>query len=257
MSEHKILVVCMDLDDTLMPTNFRYHEASWRCGFIITKTLGAKSPRPNEVIKRQLEIDDALFKDHGFQVKRFPLSWVQTYEELAKKAGLAVDPAVSRRIFNTASRFKYGPFQAFLGAKAALRQLQRAGYELHLITAGEDFLQRRKVEQSGLSRYFEPENIHVTTGDKRKEISAVIQGRSGAAVMVGDSKRNDIKAAKELGVVSIWIPSETKSREDPKIIPDHEIGSITKLPALIAKIDAAARSSRRRPRRKRPVSRRR
>lgn len=241
MSERKFLKVCLDLDDTLMPTNFRYHEASWRCGLIITKTLGAKSPRPADVVLLQREIDEELFKTFGFKVERFPRSWVETYARLAKRAGLPVDPDVSKRLFNTAGRFKYGPFRAFLGAKEALRKLSRAGYELHLITAGEDFLQRRKVEQSGLFRYLEPDRIHVTTGDKRREMAAIINGCPEAAVMVGDSKRNDIKPAKELGLTTVWIPSETRSREDPRILPDHEIASIVELPQLIEKLEAAVR----------------
>lgn len=247
MSERKFLKVCLDLDDTLMPTNFRYHEASWRCGLIITKTLGAKSPRPADVVLLQREIDEELFKTLGFKVERFPRSWVETYVRLAERVGLPVDPNVNRRLFNTACRFKYGPFRAFLGAKEVLRKLCRAGYELHLITAGEDFLQLRKVEQSGLSRYIEPDHIHVTAGDKRKEMTAIIKGCPQTAVMVGDSKRNDIKPANELGLVSVWIPSETRSREDPRITPDHEIAFIGELPALIERLEAAARRQRRRP----------
>ena len=239
MGSKKILKVCLDLDDTLMPTNYRYDEATWRCGLIIAKALGPRAPRPESVIGLQKEIDEKLFKTFAFKVERFPRSWMDTYAVLAEKAKEAADPQVSKRLFNTAGHFKYGPFGAFHGSKKVLRKLCRAGYVLHLITAGEDFLQRRKVEQSGIARYFEPENIHVSVGDKRVEMRAIIGDLPQTAVMVGDSKRNDIRPANELGMISVWLPSETRSREDPRIVPAHEIGTIDELPALLEKLEAA------------------
>ncbi len=233
--------MCLDLDDTLMPTNYRYHQASWRCGTIIAIALGYRSPRPDDVILLQRQIDNRLFKTFRFKVDRFPTSWVDTYKLLAERVGLKPDPLICRRIFNTASHFKVGPFSAFKGAKAALRGLVQDGKELHLITAGENWLQLRKVEQAGLGRYFEPTNVHVTLGEKAEVLAQIAGADTESVIMVGDSKRNDIKAAKALKIVSVWIPSETKSSEDASIVPDHEIANIGELPELIARLDAALR----------------
>ncbi len=243
MSAKGIKKVCLDLDDTLMPTNYRYHQASWRCGFIIATALGFRSPQPADVILLQRQIDNKLFKTFGFKVDRFPTSWVDTYKMLADRAGVKVDQEICRRLFNTASHFKVGPFRAFVDAKAALRKILKArpGRELHLITAGEQWLQTRKVEQAGLGRYFEPGNIHVTDGGKVELLKQIAGDDPGSVVMVGDSKRNDIKAAKSLKIVCVWIPSETRSSEDAAIVPDHEIRSIGELPELIARLDAELR----------------
>ena len=59
-------LILMDLDDTLMPTNYRYIEASWRCGMILSRALGFKSPYPLDIARMEFEIDRELGKEYGF-----------------------------------------------------------------------------------------------------------------------------------------------------------------------------------------------
>ena len=229
-------LILVDLDDTLMPTNYRYHEASWRCGLIIQKALAGRSKRPMEVLELQREIDRGLFKEMGFLVSRFPRSWVLTYEQMCASAGVPVSAKVRQRIQNTAAYFKYGPFRPFVGIKTALRRLRRQKHRLHLITAGEVVLQRRKIEQAGLVKYFDDGNFTVCPMHKKDDMQRLAAEFNGPVMMVGDSKRNDIRPAKELGLTTIWIPSETKHDSDGKVEPDYEIRSFTLLPDLMSKI---------------------
>ena len=236
MCDKKWLIL-LDLDDTLMPTNYRYHEAAWRCGLIIQKALAGRSRRPSEVLALQQAIDRSLFKDMGFLIKRYPLSWVTTYERLAAEAGMPVNPKVSKRLANTAGYFKYGPFRAFAGAKTVLRKLIKQGHFLHLVTAGEPDLQWRKIEQAGLTRYFDNGNFHVVPMEKKSTFIKLVESTDRPAMMVGDSKRNDIRPAQEIGLTTVWIPSETRNDSDSEVEPDWEIGHIKLLPDLIFRIE--------------------
>ncbi|MFA6604168.1 MAG: HAD family hydrolase [Patescibacteria group bacterium] len=235
-------VICFDLDDTLLPTNFRYHEASWKCGLIIARALGTTSVSPLEIIQLQSRIDEELLSTYGFQIERFPQSWVRTYEYFCDRLGVEPNAAVSARLYNTASHFKYGPFRSFAGMKALLQRLRRSGCRLHLITMGVDHLQRRKVRQAGLEKCFE--TIQITARDKRSAMAEILrQAQSRPVMMVGDSLKSDMRPAKELGITTVWI---SHPLQDPSAVkPDHSIRSVHELPKLLEKLPAARRGKKR------------
>lgn len=229
------MIICCDLDDTLIPNAHRYHAPAWRCGLIITNALGVSTPSPMEILQFQLKVDQEAVVRQGYGTDRFPNSWITTYRQLAEKAGITAKSKVEERLFNTASRFKYGPFRAFKGVKRVLKRLKKRGHSLHLITVGDVALQQRKIDQSNLASYFE--GIHIVTKDKKPAMRAVVEDSSDPSFMVGDSKRYDIKPAQELGMKGIWVPSSTWSFEgDESIKPEFTIDSFTKLPQLCRKL---------------------
>jgi len=241
--------ILMDLDDTLMPTNFRYIEASWRCGLILSRALGHITPYPLDIVRMEFDIDRELGKEYGFKIDRFPLSWVKTYERLCEEYGMEPDSEVSALLTNTASRFRYGPFSAFNGVKAVLKRLRQQGHELHLVTLGDTTLQRRKLDQTGLAGEFN--SVHIVEREKKLAMQEILKDRGGPAMMVGDSKLKDILPANELGMLTVWIPSQTKSPRDAEIKPDFTIRSFKEIMSVMSKLEAAlARKQRRRPRRK-------
>lgn len=225
------LLLLFDLDETLIPNSYKYHKQIWRCGMIIAEELAEKSPHPLDVLKRHSEIDIDLVKSHGLHLDRFPLSWVQTYEWFCKRLDRTPSKAVKDRLFNTASQFKRGPFQAFPGAKKVLRQLRRDGHEMHMVTLGVDSLQMRKVRDAGLECFFD--SIHVMNLEKKEIMASLVGENASRAVMIGDSKRSDIKPAKDLGITAVWIPSDSWSYANVKVEPDFEISSIRELPGVI------------------------
>lgn len=225
------LLLLFDLDETLIPNSYKYHKQIWRCGTIIAEAFAEKSPHPLDVLKKHGEIDIELVKSHGLLLDRFPLSWVQTYEWFCKRLGLKPVRAVKERLFNTASQFKRGPFRAFLGAKKVLRQFRRDGHEMHMVTSGVDSLQMRKVRDAGLERFFD--SIHVVDLEKKAIMASLVGEHAARAVMIGDSKRTDIKPAKDLGITAVWIPSDSWPYANAKAEPDFEISSIRELPGVV------------------------
>jgi putative hydrolase of the HAD superfamily len=228
--------IVFDLDDTLIPNTWKYHGPTWECGRIIADALGWKSPLPVDVLKLQMEIDLELTKQMGFVTYRFPLSWVRTYEELCRRAEVASRMTVIMTLKEVASDFAEPPFAVFEGATDALSRLKRSGHELHLVTAGDEDLQRRKIKETDLARWFD--SVHVTPM-KKGEILAKIAGRRPKnCVMVGDSKKSDIMPALELGITAVWIPSQTWSFADADVDASkyHKVKSISEVPALIEKL---------------------
>jgi putative hydrolase of the HAD superfamily len=229
-------LICFDLDDTLIPNTHLYHRPIWRCGEIISRALGHQSPYPIDLLKLHYDVDSSMVKRFGFSQDRFPTSWVQAYEQVCAKVGTAPDPEVSAELYREAAEFKRGPFAPFPGVVDVLRELRGQGYALHMITAGDEQLQRTKVGASGLGPLFDSVRI---TGVEKKEVMREIAGeRPGSAVMVGDSKKSDIIPAIELGMVAVHVPSNTWAFANADVDPGsyHTIASVRDLPALLDRI---------------------
>ena len=240
----KIRKVCLDLDDTVIPNTYKYHKPTWECGMIVEAALGLKSMYPPALLNYHAALDKAMVDEidpdtgrkFGFSQERFPKGWIRAYEQLAAKAGAAIDPKVSERLYRTACQFREGPFDMFPGGHDALSEIRDMVEELHLITAGDERLQWKKIDECGARDLFS--KIHVTPM-KKKEILAQISGeRPDACLMAGDSKKSDIVPAVELGIHAVWIPSQTWDFADADVDPSkyHQLPSITELPDLIRRI---------------------
>lgn len=228
------LLLLFDLDETLIPNSYKYSRQTWRCGTIIAEVFAKKGPHPLDVLKKQAEIDIDLVKSRGLLLDRFPLSWVDTYVWFCKELGLKPNKEVKDRLFNTASQFKRGPFRAYAGAKKVLRQLRLDGHKMHVITSGVESLQMRKMRDAGLVKFFD--SIHVMNLEKKAIMASLVGERTAEAVMIGDSKRSDIKPAVDLGITSVWIPGDGWSYANAKVDPDFEISSIRELPGVIERL---------------------
>jgi len=235
------LEICFDLDDTCVSNGHRYNGPTWKCGLIVHQAMGFLSPRPAEVLALQQAKQMQLVEKHGFVIDVYPRSWVLAYRELCRKFGARINPTVTKKLFQAAAHFADGPYDAFEGVKEDLTKLRELGHRTHLITVGPQKLQFRKIRCAGLEDLFD--HIHVSLRDKKRTLAMIAGDRPQDCVMVGDSKRSDMQPAKELGVITIWIPSNTWSYADVPVEPDYTIKSLH--PDLVPLI---GRITRRRPR---------
>lgn len=232
-------LLLLDLDDTCIPNSFRYNDATWKCGLIISQALGHRSPYAADVMKLHYEVDTAAVKQYGFSAERFPTTWVRVYDVLCERAGLAPDPAVQKSLYGTAAKFREGPFAPFDGVPEALDELRAEGATLRLITAGDEKLQALKIDSSGLERHFD--SVHITPVDKFPTMEELVTAHRGPAAMIGDSKKSDIAPAKKLGILGIRIRSQTWAfANDASVEPDHEIPHLRDLPPLLRSIASQA-----------------
>ena len=227
-------IIC-DADDTIIITTVRYHPAMWECGRIMTKALGPYSPHPTRIMNRHHEIDVAMVDSHGFHPERFGMSWVRTYREFASALHLPASTSVERRLLTAARTYLHGPHRTYPRVKRTLRELRQLGH-LHLVTVGDPDLQRRKVAETGLARYFT--TMAFVERHKDEAIAKAAHG-SSRAVMVGDSKRSDILPAIKLGIVPVLIDRHTWDYAEVPL-PEgsyYTIKHFEELPALLHRLD--------------------
>jgi putative hydrolase of the HAD superfamily len=228
------MAVIFDGDDTLWSTEELYDDARSRARAIVA---GAGMDGALwEELERRIDVDNV--RCLGYSMQRFPTSCVEAYGELCRRNDLVPDPIVSANVREAArSVFERSP--ALLpGAHETLSQLQTLGVRLALLTKGDPVVQCRRVEQSGLSHFFDVIEIVSEKSAEAilKTVASLGVERSDAWV-VGNSIRSDILPALEAGLRAIWIDSHVweHERTHDHLVEDDVIraSQVSEIPAII------------------------
>ena len=126
-----------------------------------------------------------------------------------------------------------------LGAdvEATLRALEVPAW---LLTAGPPGFQRRKVERLGLEVHFERVVIvDAPRGESKRDALAALRDEhrweARRVVVVGNRLDDEVRAAAELGMRSVWLRHGEGSEMSPApgAAPDHVIERFAELPGLL------------------------
>lgn len=142
---------------------------------------------------------------YGYGVKGFMLSMVETAIEVTEGR---VPGAVIAEILAAGRDMLAHPVEPYPGVEETLSALT-GSHTLILITRGDLFDQERKLQASGLARYFDAIEI---VSDKTAPVYRRIFSRHGEgphrAMMIGNSMRADVIPALEAGAWGVHVPSE-------------------------------------------------
>lgn len=202
--------IVFDGDDTLWSTEELYDSARDEARRIVADT-GLDGALWEET-ERRLDVENVAHLGYG--VDRFPKSCVQAYEAICRAAGRSVDPAVSAEIEAAARAVFDRPAPLLPRARETLAELRSRGFRLALLTKGDSSLQRRRVEQSGLSPLFDV--IEIVDEKTPQTIESVLD-RLGvdpsSALSVGNSIRSDVIPSLTAGVRPVWIDAHVWEHE--------------------------------------------
>lgn len=142
---------------------------------------------------------------YGYGVKGFMLSMVETAIEVTDGR---VPGSVIADILAAGRDMLAHPVEPYPGVVETLSALT-GSHTLILITRGDLFDQERKLQASGLARYFDAIEI---VSDKTAPVYRRIFSRHGEgphrAMMIGNSMRADVIPALEAGAWGVHVPSE-------------------------------------------------
>lgn len=219
-----ISALIFDADDTLWETEILYDQALDRTQAEIER-LGLPGP---EWRRRQREIDLEQVKDMGFSLNRFPSSSVLAYRQIIDRP----DAAVENRIFELSASVFTTKAELMPGVADVLDDMS-GQYQLAVITKGENSLQRRRLDESGLSRFFDASVVvaHKTPATFRA-MCDLMEVEPARTVSIGNSLKSDILPAVEAGLAGIWIDAAVWEHEhhDAENLPEN----VFKLPSLTA-----------------------
>ncbi|CAB3391754.1 HAD family hydrolase [Kyrpidia spormannii] len=234
--------IIFDLDDTLVHCNVHFLRV--RRNFVeqMLSWFGRGGVTGREIWATQSRIDLEQVEKGGLQKDHFPQSLVETYRIFCKRFGRKAEPEEERSLLALGYRVYESPVILYPYARESLEELRDRGYVLYLYTGGDPEVQLRKLEQSGLSRFFDPERRFVTPFKDRVRLGELLHQfdlPAGGAWMVGNSLRSDILPALELGLTAIHVPEEQPWEFDHAVIPEsyysrlHHVSGLQEVPAVI------------------------
>ncbi|WP_196886441.1 HAD family hydrolase [Aureivirga sp. CE67] len=197
-----IKTIAFDADDTLWinETYFREAEAEF-CELL--KDFGDKE-----------EIDTKLFNTeiqnlvhYGYGIKGFTLSMMECALEITNNQ---VPNEVMNRIIQIGKDMLNKPVVLLENVEKVLKTLHIKGMRLVLATKGDLLDQERKLEKSGLDKYFH--HIEVMSDKKEKDYIKLIKHldiEPEQFLMIGNSLRSDVLPLVKIGAKAIYVPFHT------------------------------------------------
>lgn len=237
----EIEAILFDLDDTLVDAR-----GSWRAGFAeAIAGLHARSPALQR-LGSPAAIYDGWFRRYGEEAHRAagygewrPGFTSEAFERLVAEH-LGPDPALAADLV---ARYRVAAPRhiAIYPDAEPLLGLLGARYPLGLISNGPSELQRPKIEQFALERYFEVLVVSGEFGVRKPDpliFATALEALGvapGRAVFIGDNPADDIAGARAAGLAAIWVNRGDWPALDPRegAPPHAEVRELREIPSLL------------------------
>jgi len=196
----KFDIIAFDADDTLWENEGFYRRATEQ--FIAIFSHYQSAEQANQTL-------DAIERHnvgiYGYGIKSFALSMIEA--AIAISNGQAAGSEIAQ-IIQIIKDMLEARVEMFEHSEATLASLAEQ-YDLMLITKGDQFEQERKIQRTGLVKYFRYVEI---IGDKSPETYRLLLRKynlePGRILMVGNSIRSDILPVLAIGGRAVYIPYE-------------------------------------------------
>lgn len=145
------------------------------------------------------ELDDNGYKDKQVM-----------FREVCEKLNLSVNPNVLFRDFKE----HYGKKPILFNGVIEMLEILKENYVLAVITNGRTKAQSTKIRVSGIEGFFDEVTISESVGVKKpspiifNHCLAKLELQPEHCVYVGDNPRNDVEAAKAIGMKSLWVKND-------------------------------------------------
>ena len=229
-----IKTVFIDLDDTV----FDFHACE---SVAISKTLLCFGVDPDdEVIARYSEYNRLQWEalERGEITRDEVLT--RRFKLLFDSLGMEVDPWEVQLLYERNLSMEH----IFMkGAEEVLTELKRLGkYRLYAATNGIERVQRRRISESGIEKFFDDFFISECIGYNKpaKEFfdrcfAMIPDFDKAKTIIIGDSLTSDIKGGKNAGIKTCMFNPRKKSITGD-VIPDYEIADLSEIITLLEEI---------------------
>ncbi len=207
--------IIFDADNTLWETEVIYDVArDEMCEYLAAKSKTSK----REIESFQKQRDAELHKAYAYSASRFPRSFEDTCSHFLP----AADPNEVRHVRRIAEAVFEKKAKMFAGVEQLLRSAFAASYRLGLLTAGEKWVQEKRIRDFHLRGIFRA--IEVVDVKNEAAFSAFCRKygvEPEQSWLVGDSLRSDIKPALAVGLNAIWVPNANWREAEHDDLPDN------------------------------------
>ena len=228
MNYKGINVIGFDADDTLWVNETYFREAEHRFARLLS------------AYETENKIDQELFKVeinnldlYGFGIKGFTLSMIESAIDLSNGR---IPVGTISEILSIGKEMIDKPVELLDGVKDVLESLYEK-YRIILLTKGDLLDQERKLEKSGLSKYFH--HIEVLSDKKEANYANLLEHLEipvSEFLMIGNSLKSDVLPLVNIGARAIHIPFHTTWAHE-MVAPHEENGSYHTLTSIKEVLD--------------------
>ncbi len=227
-------IIAFDADDTLWHSERLYARTQTEFAKLLAHYRDEKF-----INERLYETESRNIAHFGFGVKAFALSMIETAVELT-------DGRVSgndiQAIINLAKDMLNADIELLDGVSETIAALAQS-HRLMVITKGDLLDQEKKIERSGLGKYFQ--RVEIVSDKTPASYARLLVEHSLEPqnfFMVGNSLRSDILPILELGGSAAYIPYEItwlhETAEPPTGRPGfYQLEHVKQLPALLEELE--------------------
>ncbi|MCB0486117.1 MAG: HAD family hydrolase [Flavobacteriaceae bacterium] len=196
-----IKVIAFDADDTLWINETYYREGENKF-YKLMSAYETENKLDQELFKKEME----NLPLYGYGIKSFMLSMIESALELSN---YKINPKIIEEVINIGKDMLEKPIELLDGVEETLQTLNPK-YKIILATKGDLLDQERKLEKSGLEKYFH--HIEILSEKKRENYKKLIKHLDIAPsefLMIGNSLKSDVLPLIEIGAHAIHIPFHT------------------------------------------------
>ena len=213
MKYDNVKVIAFDADDTLWVNETYFREAEHK----FAKLLSADETE-NKIDQELFKMEMKNLSIYGYGIKGFVLSMVESAIELSNGK---ISNKVLSEILEIGKEMISMPVELLDGIEEVLEVLSKK-YRLLVLTKGDLLDQERKLEKSGLTKYFH--HVEVMSDKKEKNYSDLLEHLEidvNEFLMIGNSLRSDVLPIINIGGKAIHVPFHTTWQHE-EVSPNEE-----------------------------------
>jgi putative hydrolase of the HAD superfamily len=202
----------IDADDTLWENSIYFDRAFEE----FVELLGHSHLTPAEIREVLDEIESERIRTHGYGSANFGHNMQTCFQRLVERHYNHLD---LERVMELASRIVNQPLELINGVEETLAYL--AGrHPLTLFSKGHSEEQHRKVQRSGLTRFFETCRIvKEKDADAYRRVVEEMNMDPTVTWMVGNSPKSDINPALAAGLAAVLVPNQNTWSLEREALP--------------------------------------
>ncbi|MEM7381462.1 MAG: HAD family hydrolase, partial [Bacteroidota bacterium] len=196
-----IKVIGFDADDTLWVNETYFREAEEKFADLLEQ-YETKNKVDQELFKMEMK----NLELYGYGIKGFVLSMIESALELSNNN---ISQTTITKILNLGKEMISRPVELLDGVVEVLGKLEKQ-YRLIVLTKGDLLDQERKLEKSGLSKYFH--HVEVLSDKQPENYQNLLDHLEipvNEFLMIGNSLKSDVLPIVELGAQAIHVPFHT------------------------------------------------
>ena len=197
----KIKVIAFDADDTLWINEPLFQKAEHTFCEMMEDFL------PHHSVSKELfAIEIQNMKLYGYGVKAFMLSMIETAIHISNNT---IETTAIEKIISIGKELLDEPIELIADVEQVLKSLH-GKVRLVMATKGDLLDQERKLEKSGLKKYFHhTEILSEKNEEKYKELIAHLDLKPEQFLMIGNSLKSDVLPLLNIGAHAFHIPYHT------------------------------------------------